>query len=40
PVKLGAKGMEEIVQLKLTAEETSALQKSASAVKELCTALK
>jgi len=35
PVKLGAKGIEEIVQIKLTAEEQAALNKSAAAVKEL-----
>src|SRR5206468_12530828 len=36
PVKLGAKGIEQIIQIKLTAEEQSALNKSADAVKELC----
>jgi malate dehydrogenase len=35
PVKLGAKGIEQILQIKLTSEEQSALNKSASAVKEL-----
>jgi malate dehydrogenase len=35
PVKLGARGVEEIVQIKLTAEEDAALKKSAAAVKEL-----
>ena len=35
PVKLGAKGIEQIVQIKLTAEEQAALNKSADAVKEL-----
>jgi len=35
PVKLGAKGIEQIVQIKLTAEEQAALNKSAAAVKEL-----
>jgi len=35
PCKLGAKGLEEIIQIKLTAEEQVALQKSADAVKEL-----
>lgn len=35
PVKLGAKGAEEIIQIKLTAEENAALQKSAASVKEL-----
>jgi malate dehydrogenase len=35
PVKLGARGAEEIIQIKLTAEEDAALQKSAASVKEL-----
>ena len=35
PCKLGAKGLEEIIQIKLTSEEQAALQKSADAVKEL-----
>src|SRR5215467_7172441 len=35
PVKLGAKGIEQIIQIKLTSEEQSALNKSAGAVKEL-----
>jgi len=35
PVKLGANGIEQIIQIKLTAEEQAALQKSADAVKEL-----
>src|SRR5215208_8409203 len=35
PVKLGARGVEQIIQIKLTAEEDAALRKSASAVKEL-----
>ncbi len=39
PVKLGAKGVEEIIQIKLTAEENAALQKSAGSVKELVTVL-
>jgi len=34
-VKLGAKGIEQILQIKLTAEEQAALNKSADAVKEL-----
>lgn len=33
PVKLGAKGMEEIIQIKLTADEQAALSKSAGDVK-------
>jgi malate dehydrogenase len=39
PVKLGAKGVEEIIQIKLTPEENAALQKSANSVKELVTVL-
>jgi malate dehydrogenase len=35
PVKLGARGVEEIIQIKLTPEENAALQKSAASVKEL-----
>jgi malate dehydrogenase len=35
PVKLGARGVEEIVQITLTAQEQAALRKSADAVKEL-----
>jgi malate dehydrogenase len=35
PVKLGARGIEQIIEIKLTAEEKAALQKSAAAVKEL-----
>src|SRR5579884_2132108 len=35
PVKLGAKGIEQIIQIKLTSEEQAALNKSADAVKEL-----
>jgi malate dehydrogenase len=35
PVKLGAKGVEKIYEIKLTADEQAALNKSASAVKEL-----
>ncbi len=40
PVKLGAKGVEEIIQIKLTDEEKSALDKSAAAVAELKEILK
>jgi malate dehydrogenase len=36
PCKLGARGIEQIVEIKLTAEEDAALKKSAAAVKELC----
>jgi malate dehydrogenase len=35
PVKLGASGAEQIVEIKLTAEENAALQKSAASVREL-----
>jgi malate dehydrogenase len=35
PVKLGAKGIEQIIEITLTLEERAALQKSAGAVKEL-----
>ena len=36
PCKLGAAGLEKIIEIKLTAEEDAALKKSAAAVKELC----
>ncbi|MGH9451638.1 MAG: malate dehydrogenase, partial [Terriglobia bacterium] len=39
PVKLGANGIEQIVEIKLTAEETAELKKSADAVKQLVTVL-
>src|SRR5580700_4361939 len=39
PCKLGAKGLEQIIQIKLTSEEQAALQKSADSVKELCTVI-
>jgi len=35
PVKLGAKGIEQIVEIKLTPQEKAELDRSASAVKEL-----
>src|SRR6195256_2469017 len=35
PVKLGAKGIEQIIEIKLTTEEKAGLDKSAAAVKEL-----
>ncbi|MBI2171031.1 MAG: malate dehydrogenase [Chloroflexi bacterium] len=35
PVKLGAKGLEQVIQLKLSAEEEAMLKKSAAAVQEL-----
>src|ERR1700752_2346240 len=40
PVKLGARGVEQIVQIKLTSEEDAALKKSAGAVKELVPVIK
>ena len=40
PVKLGAKGAEQIVEITLTKEEKAALQKSAAAVQELKEVLK
>jgi malate dehydrogenase len=39
PCKLGAAGLEQILQIKLTAEEDAALKKSAAAVKELCSVI-
>jgi len=39
PCKLGARGLEEIIQIKLTPEEDAALKKSAEAVKELCSVI-
>jgi len=36
PCKLGADGLEKILEIKLTPEEDAALKKSAAAVKELC----
>jgi malate dehydrogenase len=39
PCKLGAKGLEQIIEIKLTEDEQAALQKSADAVKELCTVI-
>ena len=36
PCKLGAAGLEQIIEIKLTPEEDAALKKSAEAVKELC----
>jgi NADP-dependent isocitrate dehydrogenase/NAD-dependent malate dehydrogenase len=40
PVKLGSRGVEQIVEITLTAEENAALQKSAGAVKELVDVIK
>lgn len=39
PCKLGAKGLEQVIEVKLTAEEQAALSRSAAAVKELIEAL-
>jgi len=40
PVKLGRRGIEQIIQIKLTAEEQAALQRSVDAVRELTEKLK
>jgi len=40
PVKLGARGVEEIIQIRLTPEEKAALDKSAAAVRELVGVIK
>jgi malate dehydrogenase len=40
PVKLGARGVEQIVEIALTPEEAAALAKSANAVRELFGILK
>ena len=40
PVKLGAKGMEKIIEIKLTSDEDAAFKKSAAAVKELIEVIK
>jgi malate dehydrogenase len=40
PVKLGALGIEQIYQIKLTSEEQAMLQKSAASVQELVDVLK
>jgi malate dehydrogenase len=39
PVKLGANGLEQIIEIKLTASEQAALNKSADSVKELITVI-
>jgi malate dehydrogenase len=39
PVKLGANGLEKIIEIKLTADEQAALNKSAASVKELITVI-
>jgi len=40
PVKLGATGIEEVIQIKLTEDEQAALNRSAAAVQELKEAMK
>jgi malate dehydrogenase len=40
PVKLGSRGIEQIIEIKLTSDERAALEKSAAAVKELFDKLK
>ncbi len=40
PVKIGAKGIEEVIQIRLTKDEQAALEKSAAAVAELVEVLK
>jgi malate dehydrogenase len=40
PVKLGKNGMEQIIELKLTADESAALKKSAEAIRELAKIMK
>jgi malate dehydrogenase len=40
PVKLGARGVEQIIQITLTPEEDTALKKSAAAVRELVDVIK
>jgi malate dehydrogenase len=39
PVKLGARGIEQIIEIKLTPDEQAALQRSANAVRELVTVI-
>jgi malate dehydrogenase len=40
PIKIGAKGVEQVMELKLTADEQAALNKSAAAVRELVDIMK
>ena len=40
PVKLGRSGVEQIIEIKLTADEQAAFDKSAAAVRELVEKLK
>jgi len=35
PVKLGAKGVEQVIEIKLTPDEKAALERSANSVREL-----
>ena len=39
PVKLGAGGLKQVIEITLTPEEQAALQKSAGAVRELVAAM-
>ena len=39
PVKLGARGIEQVIEIKLTTEEKTALEKSVASVRELVTIL-
>jgi malate dehydrogenase len=39
PCKLGKRGLEQIIEIKLTKDEAAALQKSADGVKELCSVI-
>jgi malate dehydrogenase len=39
PAKLGARGIEQVIEIKLTAEEKAALDKSAASVQELVNVL-
>ena len=40
PIKIGRKGMEKIVEVELTSEEKTALEKSADSVREMIELLK
>ena len=40
PVKLGRKGVEQVIEIKLTADEQAAFNKSAASVRELVEKLK
>jgi len=39
PVKLGAKGMEQVIEIELAEHERALLQKSADAVREIITVM-